>query len=90
MDLDQDIIVVNKLVKLGRREISPNGPIKCRPMRFTVDLFDHKRQILKANSLLRNCEEDIFSNIYFTPDLTKNQRKQAYELRSERRSREQN
>ena len=90
MDLDPDIIVVNKLVRLGRREISPNGPIKCRPLRFTVDLFDHKRQILKANTLLRNGEEDIFSNIYFTPDLTKNQRKQAYELRSERRSREQN
>ena len=36
MDLDPDIIVVNKLVRLGRREISPNGPIKCRPLRFTV------------------------------------------------------
>ena len=41
MDLDPDIIVVNKLVRLGRRD-SSNGPIKCRPLRFTVDLFDHK------------------------------------------------
>ena len=45
--------------------------MRCRPLRFTVDVFDQKRQILKANSLLRNCENDIFNNIYFTRDLTK-------------------
>ena len=41
-----------------------------------------------ANSLLRSCDDDIFGNIYFTPDLTKTQRKKAYELRTERRLRE--
>ena len=61
-----------------------------RPIRFTVSQFDHKRQILKANNLLRKSEDVVYSNIYFTPDLTKNQRKQAYELRVERRTRENN
>ena len=32
----------------------------------------------------------MYTNIYFTPDLTKNKRKQAYELRVERRSMEDN
>ena len=89
MNLDPDVIKVNKLVRLGKREIRADGTVnKCRPLRFTVEMFDHKRQILKANSLLRSCTDNIFNNIYFTPDLTKNQRKQAFELRSERRKRE--
>ena len=59
-----------------------------RPLRFTVELFEHKRDILKANSLLRTSGDSTFSNVYFTPDLTKNQLKIAYELRVERRLRE--
>ena len=51
-------------------------------------MFDQKRQILKVNSLLRNCENDVFNNIYFTPDLTKIQRKRAFDLRAERRLKE--
>ena len=51
-------------------------------------MFDQKRQILKANSLLRSCDNDIFSYIYFTPDLTKIQRKRAFDLRAERRLRQ--
>ena len=88
MNLVPDVITVNKLVRLGRRENNLDGTVKCRPLRFTVDVFDQKRQILKANSLLRNCENDIFNNIYFTPDLTKIQRKRAFDLRAERRLRE--
>ena len=88
MNLDPELITVNKLVRLGKREIRTDGTYKCRPIRFTVEMFEHKRQILKANSLLRSCADEIFSNIYFTPDLTKNQRKQAFDLRSERRKRE--
>ena len=88
MNLDPELVTVNKLVRLGKREIHTDGSYKCRPVRFTVEMFDHKRQILKANSLLRSCADEIFSNIYFTPDLTKNQRKQAFELRSERWKRE--
>ena len=82
------MITVNKLVRLGKREVSPDGIIKCLPLRFTVDLFDYKRHTLKAHSILRSCEYTIFSNIYFTPDLTKNQRRKAYELRLEKRTRE--
>ena len=88
MNLDPDDIKVNKLVRLGRREMNADGTVKCRPLRFTVDVFNHKRQILTVNSLLRSCDDDIFGNIYFTPDLTKTQRKKAYELRTERGLRE--
>ena len=88
MNLEPNVITVNKLVRLGRREINSDGTVKCRPLRFTIDVFDQKRQILKANSLLRSCEHDIFSNIYFTQDLTKIQWKRAFDLRAERRLRE--
>ena len=85
MNLDEGVIQVSKLVRLGRRQA---GQTKARPIRFTVGVFDHKRQILTANKMLRRCEDFVYNNIYFSPDLTKNQRKQAYELRAERRSRE--
>ena len=49
MNLNPDVINVNKLVRLGCREAT-DGNIKPRPLRFTVNIFDHKRQILKANS----------------------------------------
>ena len=88
MDLDPDEIKVNKLIRLGRRAVSKDGVIKSRPLRFTVELFEHKRIILKANSLLRSSDDSIFSNVYFTPDLTKNQRKIAFKLTVERRLRE--
>ena len=63
MNLEPDVITLNKLVRLGRREINSDGTVKCRPLRFTVNVFDPKRQILKANSLLRSCENDILSSI---------------------------
>ena len=88
MDLDPGEIKVNKLIRLGRRAISEEGVIKSRPLRFTVELFEHKRDILKVNSLLRTSGDSVFSNVYFTPDLTKNQCKLAFELRVERRLRE--
>ena len=59
MNLDPDDIKVNKLVRLGRREMNSDGTVKCRPLRFTVNVFNHKRQILTANSLLRSCDDDI-------------------------------
>ena len=88
MDLDPGVIKVNKLIRLGRRAVSEEGVIKSRPLSFSVELFEHKRDILKANSLLRTSGDSIFSNVYFTPDLTKNQRKIAHQLRVERRLRE--
>ena len=45
MDLD---IEVNKLVRLGKREAG-----KTRPIRLSVNVFDHKRQILRSNIKLR-------------------------------------
>ena len=56
------------LVRLEKCEASFVGNVKCRPLRFTVELKDHKRQILKTNSLLRERRKDLlFSNIYFMP-----------------------
>ena len=63
MNLDMGAIEVSKLVRLGKREA---GQTKRRPIRFTVSQFDHKRQILKANNLLRKSEDAVYSNIYFT------------------------
>ena len=37
--------------------MNSNGTVKCRPLRSSEDVFDHKRQILTANSLLRSCED---------------------------------
>ena len=67
MNLNEQAIQVNKLIRLSRRVINKDGIIKPRPLRFTVDIFDHKRQILKANSLLRDSDDLIFNTIYFTP-----------------------
>ena len=75
MNLDVGVMKVSKLVRLGWRVVAETGEIKSRPLRLSVNLFDHKRQILKANALRRECEDDIFGNIYFTPDLTKNREK---------------
>lgn len=58
---------------------------KARPLRFTVQNFDSKRSILDSSKRLRNHTE--FSNVFFTPDLTQNQRKVAFELRQEKRRR---
>ena len=70
INLEPYVITVNKLVRLGRREINSDGTVKCRPLRFIVDVLNKKKgQILKANSLLRSCENDIISNLY--PDLEK-------------------
>ena len=60
-NLEPDVITVNRLVRLGRMEINSDGTVTCRPLRFTVDVFDQKRQILRANSLLRSCENDILA-----------------------------
>ena len=88
MNLDVGVMKVSILVRLGRRVVAETGEIKSRLLSLSVNLFDHKRQILKANALLRECKDDIFGNICFTPDLIKSQKKEAFLLRVERRSRE--
>ena len=62
-ELIPDDIKVNKLVRLGRIELNSDGTVKCRSLRFLVDTFDYKGQILTANSLLRSCDDDLFGSI---------------------------
>ena len=43
INLEPDVITVNKLVRLGRREINSDGTVKCRPLRFIVDVLNKKK-----------------------------------------------
>ena len=83
--LGEDDII--KPVRLGKRSESMNQSYKCRPLRFLVRSFQVKRELLKASMSLRETSDEMFSNIYFTPDLTKCQRAEAFKLREERRYR---
>ena len=58
---------------------------RTRPVRFTVQNMEGKRRVLSASKNLKNVEG--YSNIYFTPDLTRSQRETAFKLREERRRR---
>ena len=58
---------------------------KFRPLRFSVNNLQTKGKLLKASIALRLCEDELFSNIYFTPDLTQKQREEAFQLREEKR-----
>lgn len=64
-----------------------NGTLKCSPLRFTVSNLEMERQLLKASMALRKSEDDLFSNIYLTPDLTQKQREEAFKLREQKRYR---
>lgn len=61
------------------------GRNKSRPFRFTVKDFESKHKILDCAKRLKNHE--TYSRVYLTPDLTKNQREQAFNLREEKRRR---
>ena len=74
-------------MRLGKRSEIMNQSIKCRPLRFSLRSFQVKRELLKASMALRETYDEIFSNIYFTLDLTKCQRAEAFKLREERRCR---
>ena len=58
---------------------------RTRPVRFSVHDMDGKRKVLNASKNLKNVEG--YSNIYFTPYLTRSQREIAFKLREERRRR---
>ena len=62
---EEDII---KPVLLEKRSESMDQSYKCRPLRFSVRSFQVKRELFKASMSLRENDE-MFSNIYFTPDL---------------------
>ena len=57
---------------------------QCDRIEFTVEIFEHKNKILKANAKLREETGDLKS-VFFTPDLTKTQRKEAFLLREKLR-----
>ena len=73
MELDLDTITVNKLVGLGRREISEDGSVRSRPLRFSVEVFEHKRQTLKANNLIRTCTDNVYKKVQVGKDQEKAQ-----------------
>ena len=64
---------------------APRDKEKSKPIRFTVSNMDNKRPILDSSKNLKTLEG--YSNVYFTPDLTRNQRQVAFELREEKRRR---
>ena len=73
-------VEVESAVRLGTSARDRNRP---RPVRFTVIDFETKRKVLNVSKRLKNHEN--YSNVYFSPDLTRNQRKAAFELRAEKR-----
>ena len=68
--------------------LGKSSPEKPRPLRIVMKNFESKRKVLDASKQLKNDEE--YSNVYISPDLTQNQRLQAFELREEKRRRERN
>ena len=70
------VVEVESVVRLGTSARDRHSP---RPVRFTVRDFETKRKVLNASKRLKNHED--YSNVYFSPDLTKNQSKAAFELR---------
>ena len=85
MKLDTESIHIQNPVRLGAlRASKPNEIQKPRPIKISVENFEHKNKILKANAELRK-ETGDFKNIFITPDLTKAQRKEAFLLREQLR-----
>ena len=57
-----EVINVTKLVRLGKKETG-----KTRRSRFSVGIFEHKRQILRANRKFRkNTNRVILTAIYIS------------------------
>lgn len=76
-------VQTHDFIRLGHRF---NGRRKPRPIRFRVGDMNMKRKILEASPRLRHNPDH--ANVFFTPDLTKRQREEGYQLRQEKRRRE--
>ena len=91
MKLSEKQIEVENLIRLGKRpEEGPDGietQDKHRPLRFKVKAFESKREILQANSVLKNLNDEVKKKIFMTPDLTRKQREKSFKLREELRYR---
>ena len=70
------------MIRLGSMSRERRTP---RPILFTVKNMSDKHRVLNASKALIN--NKIFSNLYFSLDLTNGQRKAAFLLREERRRR---
>ena len=85
MKLGTDFIHIKDPVRLGALKASKqNESQKPRPIKITVESSESKNKILKANAELRK-ETGEFKSVFFTPDLTKTQRKEAFLLREQLR-----
>ena len=78
-------IEISDLVRLGKKNTDQT---KVRPLRFKVKDLESKNIILRAGKYLRNSMDETIKNIFITPDLTKQQRDEAYKLRREKKQRE--
>lgn len=74
--------------RLGKRVYDADKVAsRPRPLRITVNSFDDKRQILLANSVVKNPSEENKRKVFCTPDLTFKQREESAKLREELRYR---
>ena len=76
--------MTKKIARLGARK-EKDSTLKCRPLRFSVNNMATKGKLLKASMALRSCGDELFNNIYFTPDLAEKQRDEAFKLRQKKR-----
>ena len=88
MKLGEKQIQLDNLIRLGKRPIdSDESQTRHRPLRFKVKTFESKREILQANSVLKDHEDEEKRKIFNTPDLTQKQREKSFKLREELRYR---
>ena len=79
-------IETSDLVRLGKKNTGEQT--RVRPLRFKVKDLESKNVILRAGKFLRNSADKSINSIFITPDLTKQQRDDAYKLRQEKKQRE--
>ena len=87
MLLNDKNIAVDNLIRLSRRPDGDDTHSKHRQLRFKVQQFESKREILQANFVFKNHDEEEKKKIFMTPDLTQKQREQSFRLREELRYR---
>ena len=68
-------VEVESVVRLGTLARDSHRP---RPVRFTVRDFETKRKVL--NAAIRLINHGDYSYVYWSPDITKNQKKTSFGL----------
>ena len=82
--IDSEIRIKNP-IRLGKKD--DGQETQKRPLMFSVDAFEVKREILKGNAKLKQHQDEMKKKVFITPDLTKKQRDEAFKLREELRYR---